>query len=237
MHLDPASAEDVASFERSTLEALGMPQQMAMRHRLPHFGHLFSGDSYSAGYYSYLWSDTLSADAFEAFTEAGGPYDKAVAKRLREAGAILVGKTNTPEFGLVPFTEPELFGPTLTPWDTTRTSGGSSDRVSLMSSPFEAPDLGRNAYDFTLINLDYHDTYWENAERKIPQSMNAYDLVLRGRDAYARNTRSANNDARKLFEQAIAVAAAASRRPRRPARDPEGPWARPGGICHVRGAR
>lgn len=84
MHLDPASVEDVASFERSTLEALGMPQQMAMRHRLPHFGHLFNSDSYAAGYYSYLWADTLSADAFEAFTEAGGAYDKAVASKLRE---------------------------------------------------------------------------------------------------------------------------------------------------------
>ena len=71
-------------FERETLASLGMPRQMAMRHRLPHFGHLFSGDSYSAGYYSYLWADTLSADAFEAFIEAEGAYDKAVAKRLRD---------------------------------------------------------------------------------------------------------------------------------------------------------
>jgi peptidyl-dipeptidase Dcp len=84
LHLDPAKADDVARFERETLAALGMPRQMTMRHRLPHFGHLFSGDSYSAGYYSYLWADTLSADAFEAFTEAHGPYDKLVADRLRE---------------------------------------------------------------------------------------------------------------------------------------------------------
>ncbi len=84
MHLDPASAQDVSAFEKKTLEALGMPQQMAMRHRLPHFGHLFNSDSYAAGYYSYLWADTLSADAFEAFTEAGGAYDKSVAKKLRE---------------------------------------------------------------------------------------------------------------------------------------------------------
>jgi peptidyl-dipeptidase Dcp len=84
MHLDPASAQDVASFERSTLDAIGMPRELAMRHRLPHFGHLFSGDSYAAGYYSYLWADTLSADAFEAFTEAGGAYDKSVARKLRE---------------------------------------------------------------------------------------------------------------------------------------------------------
>jgi peptidyl-dipeptidase Dcp len=82
LHLDPDEAADVGKFERETLAALGMPRQMSMRHRLPHFGHLFSGDSYSAGYYSYLWADTLSADAFEAFTEARGPYDKSVAKRL-----------------------------------------------------------------------------------------------------------------------------------------------------------
>ena len=61
-----------------------MVSEMAMRHRLPHFGHLFSSDAYSAGYYSYLWADTLSAGAFEAFTEAGSPYDKDVAKKLRE---------------------------------------------------------------------------------------------------------------------------------------------------------
>jgi peptidyl-dipeptidase Dcp len=84
MHLDPARAGDVAAFERETLASIGMPRQMVMRHRLPHFGHLFSGDSYSAGYYSYLWADTLSADAFEAFTEAGSAYDKSVANRLLE---------------------------------------------------------------------------------------------------------------------------------------------------------
>ena len=84
MHLDPDKVGDLTEFERGTLTALGMPREMVMRHRLPHFGHLFSGDSYSAGYYSYLWADTLSADAFEAFTEAGSPYDKGVAKKLRE---------------------------------------------------------------------------------------------------------------------------------------------------------
>jgi peptidyl-dipeptidase Dcp len=70
------------SFERATLAALNMPSEMVMRHRTPQFGHIFSDDGYSAGYYSYLWSDVLSADAWEAFTEAGGPYNKAVAKRL-----------------------------------------------------------------------------------------------------------------------------------------------------------
>jgi len=98
MHLDPASAEDVADFEKKTLEALGMPHEMAMRHRLPHFGHLFNSDSYAAGYYSYLWADTLSADAFEAFTEAGGAYDKSVAKKLREH-VFSAGNTVDPEEG------------------------------------------------------------------------------------------------------------------------------------------
>ena len=84
MHLDPEKVGDLTEFERGTLSALGMPREMVMRHRLPHFGHLFSSDAYSAGYYSYLWADTLSADAFEAFTEAGSPYDKSVAKKLRE---------------------------------------------------------------------------------------------------------------------------------------------------------
>ena len=84
LHTATAPVTDVSAFERDTLQALGMPPQVVMRHRLPQFNHLFTSDSYSAGYYSYLWSDTLTADAFEAFTEAGGPYDKAVAKRLRD---------------------------------------------------------------------------------------------------------------------------------------------------------
>jgi len=98
MHLEPGKARDIASFERETLAAIGMPKQMVMRHRLPHFGHLFSGDAYSAGYYSYLWADTLSADGFEAFTEAGGPYDKAVAKKLHEH-VLSAGNTVDPAEG------------------------------------------------------------------------------------------------------------------------------------------
>jgi peptidyl-dipeptidase Dcp len=69
-----------------------------MRHRTPQFMHVFSGDGYSAGYYSYLWSDTLTADAWEAFTEAGGPWDKAVAKRLRD-NVFSVGNTIDPADG------------------------------------------------------------------------------------------------------------------------------------------
>ncbi len=73
---------DPQVFERDTLAAIGMPKEIVMRHRTTQFAHIFSSDNYSAGYYSYLWSDTLSADAWEAFVEAGGPYDKTVAKRL-----------------------------------------------------------------------------------------------------------------------------------------------------------
>jgi peptidyl-dipeptidase Dcp len=82
LHLAGATRIDPDAFERETLAALHMPEQIVMRHRTPQLSHVFAGDSYSAGYYSYLWADTLTADAFEAFTEAGGPYDRAVAERL-----------------------------------------------------------------------------------------------------------------------------------------------------------
>ena len=72
LHLAADQPIDAAEFERSTLAALGMPAQMVMRHRTPQFAHIFSSDSYSAGYYSYLWAEVLAHDAFEAFIEAGG---------------------------------------------------------------------------------------------------------------------------------------------------------------------
>ena len=71
-------------FERATLKALGMPPEMVMRHRTPQFAHIFSSDAYSAGYYSYLWAEVLDHDAFKAFTDGGGPYDKVIAKRLHD---------------------------------------------------------------------------------------------------------------------------------------------------------
>ncbi len=83
-HLAGDKPIDPSAFEKETLAALGMPREVVMRHRLPHFQHVFAGDGYSAGYYSYLWADTISADAFEAFTEGKGPYDKAVAARLKK---------------------------------------------------------------------------------------------------------------------------------------------------------
>ncbi len=84
LHLAGAGEIDTRAFERATLTELGMPSEIVMRHRSPHFQHIFGSDSYSAGYYSYLWSDVLTSDAFEAFTEAGGPYDADVARRLIE---------------------------------------------------------------------------------------------------------------------------------------------------------
>jgi peptidyl-dipeptidase Dcp len=82
LHLAGDQTIDPRAFEKATLAEIGMPSEIVMRHRTPQFAHIFSSDDYSAGYYSYLWAETLSADAWEAFTEAGGPYDKTVAQRL-----------------------------------------------------------------------------------------------------------------------------------------------------------
>jgi peptidyl-dipeptidase Dcp len=98
IHLATDPAVDPAVFERQTLAAIGMPGQIVMRHRLPHFSHIFADDGYSAGYYSYLWADTLAADAFEAFTEGKGPYDAAVARRLKDH-VFSVGNTIDPVEG------------------------------------------------------------------------------------------------------------------------------------------
>jgi peptidyl-dipeptidase Dcp len=82
-HTRPAGvAIDADAIERETLKHIGMPQEIALRHASPHFLHIFSGDGYAAGYYSYLWSEVLDADGFEAFEEAGDPFDPATAKRL-----------------------------------------------------------------------------------------------------------------------------------------------------------
>jgi len=79
---DPAGIEPDA-FERKALTRLSMPGEIVMRHRTPHFGHIFSGEGYSAGYYGYMWADVLTADAAEAFAEApGGFYDDELARKL-----------------------------------------------------------------------------------------------------------------------------------------------------------
>jgi peptidyl-dipeptidase Dcp len=84
MHMKPDGVVDAAAFEREALARLGMPKEIGLRHRLPQFLHLFSSDAYSAGYYSYLWSDVMAADTWQAFVEAGGAWDKKVADRLRK---------------------------------------------------------------------------------------------------------------------------------------------------------
>ena len=95
LHLAGDRRIDPAQFERETLTELAMPREIVMRHRTPQFLHLFGSDGYSAAYYSYLWADTLTADAWEAFTEAGSPWDKAVARRLRDH-VFTVGNTIDP---------------------------------------------------------------------------------------------------------------------------------------------
>ena len=95
LHLAGDVPIDPKAFEKATLAELGMPSEMVMRHRIPQFGHIFAGDGYAAGYYGYLWAEVLDHDAFEAFTEAGGPYDPAVAKRFHDT-IMSVGNTVDP---------------------------------------------------------------------------------------------------------------------------------------------
>jgi peptidyl-dipeptidase Dcp len=88
-HFDPLA------FERGVLSRIGMPDAIVMRHRTPHFAHIFSGDGYSAGYYSYLWSEVLDADGFGAFEEAGDIFDAETAERLRRY-VLSAGDTREP---------------------------------------------------------------------------------------------------------------------------------------------
>jgi peptidyl-dipeptidase Dcp len=81
LHLDPDGIVDADAFEKKTLAEIGMPRQLVMRHRLPQFGHLFSSDAYSAGYYSYLWSETMDADTWAAFE--ADPFNRTIADRFR----------------------------------------------------------------------------------------------------------------------------------------------------------
>ncbi|MBL0933156.1 MAG: M3 family metallopeptidase [Rhizobiaceae bacterium] len=82
-HAEADAPADPAAFEAATLKRLDMPDAIAMRHRTPHFLHVFSGDGYSAGYYSYMWSEVLDADAFAAFEETGDAFNGEMAQKLK----------------------------------------------------------------------------------------------------------------------------------------------------------
>jgi peptidyl-dipeptidase Dcp len=102
-HSQPASvAQDVRAFERKELDKIGMPEEIALRHRPTQFGHIFSGDHYAAGYYSYMWSEVMDADAFGAFEEAGDIFDPKVARRLHD-NIYSSGGSRDPEDAYVAF--------------------------------------------------------------------------------------------------------------------------------------
>jgi len=92
LHQRVQPVTDPDAFERETLAAIGMPREVAMRHRLPQFGHLFASDAYSAGYYSYLWSEVMDADTWELFIERGNVFDPDAARGMRD---IILGEGNS----------------------------------------------------------------------------------------------------------------------------------------------
>jgi len=91
LHMIPDGNVDPDAFERQTLQEIGMPHEIAMRHRMPQFGHLFQSDGYSAGYYSYLWSDVMAADTWEMFTQSGNVFDPTIAASMRN---VILGEAN-----------------------------------------------------------------------------------------------------------------------------------------------
>ena len=113
-HEGPAPADPMQK-QAEVLEAIGMPHAIRMRHATPHFAHIFSGDGYSSGYYSYMWSEVMDADAFAAFEEAGDPFDPATAARL-EKHILSAGGSEPAEVlytrfrGRMPGVEPLLKG-------------------------------------------------------------------------------------------------------------------------------
>jgi peptidyl-dipeptidase Dcp len=95
--LPAAEAVDSTAFEAKALSKIGMPDEIVMRHRPPHFGHIFSGGGYASAYYSYMWSEVLDADAFAAFEETGDIFDPATAKRLHDTIYAAGGKQDPTE--------------------------------------------------------------------------------------------------------------------------------------------
>jgi peptidyl-dipeptidase Dcp len=110
-----AAPADPMQKQAEVLESIGMPRAIRMRHATPHFAHVFSGDGYSSGYYSYMWSEVMDADAFAAFEEAGDPFDPATAARLEEF-ILSAGGSEEPDVlytkfrGRMPGVEPLLKG-------------------------------------------------------------------------------------------------------------------------------
>jgi peptidyl-dipeptidase Dcp len=93
---------DASKFEREALDRIGMPEEIVMRHRTPHFAHIFSGGGYASAYYSYMWSEVLDADAFRAFEEAGDIFDPPTAKKLRD-NIYAAGGSRAPEDAYIAF--------------------------------------------------------------------------------------------------------------------------------------
>ena len=113
-HDGPAPADPMQK-QAEILEEIGMPHAIRMRHATPHFAHVFAGDGYSSGYYSYMWSEVMDADAFEAFEEVGDPFDTALAKKLEETilssgGSIDAAELYTAFRGRLPGVEALLKG-------------------------------------------------------------------------------------------------------------------------------
>ncbi|MEL6681072.1 MAG: M3 family metallopeptidase [Pseudomonadota bacterium] len=113
-HDGPAPADPMQK-QAEILTDIGMPHAIRMRHATPHFAHVFAGDGYSSGYYSYMWSEVMDADAFAAFEEAGGPFDPDTAKRLEETvlssgGSVDAAELYTAFRGRLPGVEALLKG-------------------------------------------------------------------------------------------------------------------------------
>jgi peptidyl-dipeptidase Dcp len=103
LHTQPSYENfDLVAFENAELARLGAPKEIPPRHRVPHFSHVFTGEGYAAGYYVYLWAEVLDADAFDAFVEAGNPFDAATAARLKQF-VYAAGNSIEPQAGYVAF--------------------------------------------------------------------------------------------------------------------------------------